>query len=178
MLFTEISLNMESPHPSSPVDLAAELQRIYDSELNIEISWLWDGGIDLRLGDRMNGFLAEENRLVHSRCHRLVPGSHRAFLSGLHLCQEPGSGGSLPRGTPALPAAHNRRTSHLPALRSPPFQSRAHGRDLLFRLLPLRPGGRGGAAEGSVDDLRAPLGGSEGSGANSDQGRNCLGPGL
>ena len=61
MLFTETGLNMEPPHPSSPVDLAAELQRIYDSELNIEISWLWDGGIDLRLGDRMNGFLAEEN---------------------------------------------------------------------------------------------------------------------
>ena len=54
-------MNMESPQTSTPVDLAAELQRIYDSELNIEISWLWDGGIDLRLGDRMNGFLAEEN---------------------------------------------------------------------------------------------------------------------
>jgi hypothetical protein len=28
---------------------------------NVEIGWLWDGGIDLRLGDKMNGYLAEEN---------------------------------------------------------------------------------------------------------------------
>jgi hypothetical protein len=32
------------------VDLAIELQKIYDSEINIRISWLWDGGIDVRLG--------------------------------------------------------------------------------------------------------------------------------
>ena len=43
------------------MDLAAELQRIYDSEINVEIGWSWDGGIDVRLGDKMNGYLAEEN---------------------------------------------------------------------------------------------------------------------
>jgi len=42
-------------------DLAVELLRIYDSEINVQISWLWDGGIDVRLGDEMNGFEAEEN---------------------------------------------------------------------------------------------------------------------
>jgi hypothetical protein len=42
------------------MDLTEELQKIYDNELNIEIGWMWDGGIDIRLGDRMNGFLAEE----------------------------------------------------------------------------------------------------------------------
>jgi DNA-directed RNA polymerase subunit RPC12/RpoP len=41
------------------MDLATELQRIYDSEINVEISWLWDDGIEVRLGDRMNGYLAE-----------------------------------------------------------------------------------------------------------------------
>ena len=41
--------------------LEDELQRIYDSEINVCISWLWDGGIDVRLGDEMNGYLAEEN---------------------------------------------------------------------------------------------------------------------
>ena len=41
--------------------LEQELQRIYDSEINVRIGWLWDGGVDLRLGDEMNGFLAEEN---------------------------------------------------------------------------------------------------------------------
>ena len=43
------------------MDLAIELQKIYDSEINVQISWLWDGGIDVRLGDKMNGYEAEEN---------------------------------------------------------------------------------------------------------------------
>ena len=42
------------------MDLAFELQKIYDSEINVEIGWFWDGGIEVRLGDRMNGYLAEE----------------------------------------------------------------------------------------------------------------------
>jgi hypothetical protein len=42
------------------VDLAAELQKIYGSEINLRIGWLWDAGIEVRLGDEMNGFLAEE----------------------------------------------------------------------------------------------------------------------
>jgi hypothetical protein len=46
--------------------LEDELQRIYDSEINVRISWLWDGGIDVRLGDEMNGYLAEEN--ARQRC--------------------------------------------------------------------------------------------------------------
>jgi hypothetical protein len=37
------------------MDLAAELQRIYDSEINAEITWFWDGGFTVRLGDKMNG---------------------------------------------------------------------------------------------------------------------------
>ena len=41
------------------MDLATELQKIYDSEIDLEISWLWDGGIEVRLGDRMNGYFAE-----------------------------------------------------------------------------------------------------------------------
>jgi hypothetical protein len=35
-----------------------ELQKIYDSEINVSFSWLWDGGIDVKLGDEMNGFVA------------------------------------------------------------------------------------------------------------------------
>ena len=42
------------------VDLVAELQKIYNSEINIRISWLWDGGIEVWFGDVMNGFLAQE----------------------------------------------------------------------------------------------------------------------
>jgi hypothetical protein len=41
-------------------DFAEELQRIYDSEINIRIGWFWDCGIEIRLGDDINGYLAEE----------------------------------------------------------------------------------------------------------------------
>jgi hypothetical protein len=43
------------------MELTTELQRIYDSEINVSISWFWDGGIDVRLGDAINGFPADEN---------------------------------------------------------------------------------------------------------------------
>jgi len=42
------------------MDLVAELQKIYDSEINIRISWLWDAGIDVWVGDDMNGYLAQD----------------------------------------------------------------------------------------------------------------------
>jgi len=47
------------------MELAAELRRICDSEINIRINWLWDGdvegwrGIEVWVGD-MNGYLAQE----------------------------------------------------------------------------------------------------------------------
>jgi DNA-directed RNA polymerase subunit RPC12/RpoP len=42
-------------------DLAEELQKIYDSEINVRISWLWDGGIEVWIGDDMNGYLAQDS---------------------------------------------------------------------------------------------------------------------
>jgi hypothetical protein len=42
------------------VDLADELQKIYDSEINVRIGWFWGCGIEVRLGDEMNGFVAAE----------------------------------------------------------------------------------------------------------------------
>ena len=38
-----------------------ELQKIYDSEINVEIRWMWDAGVAVKLGDEMNGYKAEEN---------------------------------------------------------------------------------------------------------------------
>jgi hypothetical protein len=38
-----------------------EVWKIYDSEINVQIGWFWDGGVDARLGDRMNGYQVEEN---------------------------------------------------------------------------------------------------------------------
>lgn len=36
------------------------LKDLYDSEINISISWLWDAGVDVKLGDEMNGFIDEK----------------------------------------------------------------------------------------------------------------------
>jgi hypothetical protein len=33
-------------------------QRLYDSEINFEVSGFYDAGFDVRLGDALNGFLA------------------------------------------------------------------------------------------------------------------------
>jgi hypothetical protein len=51
---------------SDSLDLAAELQKIYDSEINVRISWLWDGGIEVWLGDEVNGYVAEETLVAAS----------------------------------------------------------------------------------------------------------------
>jgi hypothetical protein len=40
-------------------DLEEILGSLCASEINASISWLWDGGIDLKLGDALNGYRAE-----------------------------------------------------------------------------------------------------------------------
>ena len=35
------------------------MQRLYDSEINVSITSFWDDGFYVRLGDEMNGFIAE-----------------------------------------------------------------------------------------------------------------------
>jgi hypothetical protein len=50
------------------MDLAEELQRIYDSEIKVRISWLRDGGIEVRLGDEVNGNNLRINTPTASRC--------------------------------------------------------------------------------------------------------------
>ena len=34
------------------------LQRLYASEINIRIEWVWEGGVHWRLGDESNGWTA------------------------------------------------------------------------------------------------------------------------
>lgn len=36
------------------------IQRLYDLEINISISSFWDGGFEVKLGDEMNGYKAED----------------------------------------------------------------------------------------------------------------------
>ena len=40
-------------------DLEEILSALYESEINASISWLWDGGIDVMLGDELSGYKAE-----------------------------------------------------------------------------------------------------------------------
>jgi len=48
---------------STPVrtglDVEAILSDLYESEINASISRLWDGEIDVKLGDPLNGYVAE-----------------------------------------------------------------------------------------------------------------------
>jgi hypothetical protein len=41
------------------LDIEGILNGLYESEINASISWLWDGGIDVKLGDALNGYRAE-----------------------------------------------------------------------------------------------------------------------
>lgn len=89
------------------MDLALELQKIYDSEINVEIGWLWDGGVDVRLGDEMNGYLAEENvRSVsdvipgfRKRLPISTPNQHTQLLWMRRLEHAPYSESSVHRGS-------------------------------------------------------------------------------
>jgi len=67
-----------------------ELQRIYDSEITVRISWLWDGsvevrlgdevnGVEVRLGDEVNGFEAEERVASVSENKRLGQAGMRSL---------------------------------------------------------------------------------------------------
>ena len=53
---------------STPVgtglDVEAILNDLYASEINASISWLWDGGIDVKLGDPLNGHNATPGTLT------------------------------------------------------------------------------------------------------------------
>src|ERR1700709_1724712 len=72
------------------MSLEIELQKMYDSEINLRIGWLWDGGIEVRLGDEMNGFLAQE---TVSSMAEIVPWLQRAIS---HFYPESAYAASLP----------------------------------------------------------------------------------
>jgi hypothetical protein len=41
-------------------DLEEILRALYESEINALISWVWDGGINVELGDPLNGYDAND----------------------------------------------------------------------------------------------------------------------
>jgi hypothetical protein len=57
-----------------------ELQALYDSEINFTISIFWDAGFRWKLGDDMNGFVAEgEARTMKDAVASLVSAAMREF---------------------------------------------------------------------------------------------------
>ena len=34
-------------------------EQLYNSEINLSFSWFWDAGFDIKIGNKMNGFVAE-----------------------------------------------------------------------------------------------------------------------
>ena len=59
-------------------NLRAELQKIYDSEINIEISWIENGPIAVKLGNEFYGFDAEARSAI---CTRSCRGCRTRFTS-------------------------------------------------------------------------------------------------
>src|SRR6202521_4261992 len=58
--------------------LENELPKIYDSEINVEISWFGDSGITIKLGDPLNGYLAQTSVKTIAE---LVPWLQRAIAT-------------------------------------------------------------------------------------------------
>jgi hypothetical protein len=50
------------------MDIGTVMQRLYDSEINCSISSFWDNHWDVKLGDEMNGFVAEGNFRTLAEC--------------------------------------------------------------------------------------------------------------
>jgi hypothetical protein len=96
------------------MDLAIELQKIYDSEINIEIGWFWDGGIEVRLGDKMSGYLAEETLTSTAEVIPWFQEAIAQFLSHISLRSHAGCGGSPTRSRPDLPSSTSRSNRCVP----------------------------------------------------------------
>jgi hypothetical protein len=44
-------------------DLEEILVSLYASAISVSISWIWDGDIDVKLGDPLNGYKAEDTTM-------------------------------------------------------------------------------------------------------------------
>lgn len=58
-------------------------EALYKSEINLHISWFWDAGFDVKIGDEMNGYLAsfssydlfEIEKWIEQKAKELFPDS-------------------------------------------------------------------------------------------------------
>ena len=64
------------------------LQRLYESEINASVSWLWDGGFDVKLGDAHNGFVAETNVQTWEEVERWLRNAAVIHYPNSHFTKE------------------------------------------------------------------------------------------
>ena len=57
----------------------------YESVINVSINWIWDGGIEVRVGDEVNGFEAEETFALMAGIGPWAQQAIAHFLPGLRL---------------------------------------------------------------------------------------------
>jgi hypothetical protein len=58
LLMRGVNAGMSTPDRTG-LDVEAILNALYASEINASISWQWDGGIDVKLGNPLSGYKAE-----------------------------------------------------------------------------------------------------------------------
>jgi hypothetical protein len=68
--------NYQRGYQTATGKLQTELQKIYDSEINIEISWLGDGPITVKLGNEFYGFDAQ---ITVSKISEVLPWLEQAI---------------------------------------------------------------------------------------------------
>lgn len=62
------------------IDRMDELQALYDSEINFNISTFWDAGFQWKLGDESNGFKAEgEEATIKEAVAELVKAARKHY---------------------------------------------------------------------------------------------------
>ena len=74
-------------------DLEEILRALYESEINASISWVWDGGINVELGDPLNGYDANDKVSTFAE----ATASHRAARTLPHGQVRMQAGGPLAR---------------------------------------------------------------------------------
>ena len=48
------------------------LEALYESEINLSLSWFWDGGYDVKIGDKMNGYVSKFISYDLDECEKLI----------------------------------------------------------------------------------------------------------
>jgi hypothetical protein len=69
-----------------------ELQALYDSEINFTISTFWDVGFTWKLGDDMNGFVADGEAKTMQQAGAELVSAAIARISGIRVCTQKVSG--------------------------------------------------------------------------------------